>query len=476
MADTAADIRRLIRADGAEPDRAAIAHVLTSTGFLALGAVGAALSLISMAFPAFLPLGYGIIRAATMLALIIGFAILSLIGGAYYVLPRLTGAPLWNENLARLGLIVTAVTTVSGMVLVAAGFGDGGEPFALPWWVDIPMLVGLSIPAVVVLQTIRRRVEHRSYVTIPYVATGLVALPLLYVAGNVPGVTALASALGDLYFSSAVLVAVVLLMAVGLVYYAIVKQGDRPLAGRQLAQVGFWSLLFGTGWFGVAQMAGGPVPDWLGAVAAVLGLALPVGAVATAATVINTVEGAWRDKEGVHPVALAAVAGCGFVVVITTIAAVAGFRSAAALVALTPFWEGINYGLLLGAFPLLIASWTYQALPAMMGRRLYSAALARRHVRLTVVGTGSLVLLMVLAGLTTGYSWAGGAFTGAFSAVGEGWAAAAGPGGVFLGLAVAAGLVAVGANLLLASLIFRTVTQGHVTAQEVLVARRAPDE
>lgn len=469
MPDTATDIRTLIRADRTRPDSAAVAHVVVSIGFLAVGSLAALAGLLSMAFPSFIPLGYGLIRAITMLSLLVGFATLSVVGGAYYVLPRLTAAPLWNERLAGLGLLLIAATTAIGIVVVGAGFGDGAEPFALPWWLDLPMLAGLAIPALVALQTVRMKSENRTYVTIPYVLVGLTAMPILYLAANLPGLTSLASALGDLWFSAAYPVAGVLLTAIGLGYYAVVKE-DRPLAGRQLAWIGHWSLLFGAGWFGVAQIAGGPVPDWLGAVAAAGGLAFPVGMIASAAALISTLEGSWRGEDGTDPIVMTAVAGTGLGVVVAILAAVAGFRSTATLVAFTPYWEAITYGLVLGVIPLLIASWTYQALPRMTGRSLSSHDSIRRQVRLTLLGTGGLVLVLVLAGLVTGYSWAGGAFTGTFAAVGEGWAAASGPGRILTGLAVVPGLVAVLGNLGLASVVFFTITQGRAGTQEVLVA------
>jgi cbb3-type cytochrome oxidase subunit 1 len=169
---------------------------------------------------------------------------------------------------------------------------------------------------------------------------------------------------------------------------------------------------------------------------------------------VNTLEGSWRSDEGTDPVVMTAVAGTGLGVLVAVLAALAGFRSAATLVAFTPYWEAVNYGLVLGVIPLLIASWTYQALPRMTGRRIFSRDDVRRQVRLTLLGTGGLVLLLVLAGLATGYSWAGGAFTGR----------------IFTGLAVVPGIVAVLGNLGLVAVIFLTITQGHVGTQEVLVS------
>lgn len=477
MADTSTDIRALMRADRTEPDSEAVAHVVAATFFLALGAIGAAIGLLAMSFTSFVPLGYGIIRPLTMLAAVIGFGALSVTGGAYYVLPRLTGAPLWNERLARTGLLVTAATTLVGMVVVGVGLGDGGEPFSLPWWIDLPMLLGLSIPPMVAVMTVRDRVENQTYVTVPYVVTGLAAMPLIYLATNIPGLSPVATTLGHLYFSSAFLVAGVIFASLGMVYFAVVKHGDRPLAGRQLAQVAFWSLLFGAGWFGIAQITTGPVPEWLSTVTSVLGLGLPVGFLAATANLATTIEGDWRqDDDRVDPVLASALAGSILGIVVGGLAALGAFRSTATLVAFTSFWEGINYAMILGVVPLLAGGWLSHSIPRMTGRQLFSADLARRHVRLTVIGAGGIVLLLGLGGLVTGYSWAGGAFTGAFSAVGEGWGAAAGSGRVFIGIGILAGWVAVAGNLTLASLLFRTITQGRVSTQEVLVTNLGEEE
>lgn len=468
MAETATDIRSLIRADRTQPDSAAVAHVVVSIGFLAVGSLAALAGLLSMAFPSFIPLGYGVIRAITMLSLLVGFATLSVVGGSYYVLPRLTGAPLQNERLARLGLLITATTAAVGIVAIGAGLGDGGEPFALPWWLDLPLLAGLTIPVLVAGTTVHHKSEHRIYVTIPYVLIGLSAMPILYLAANLPGLTSLGSTLGDLWFSSAYPIAAIVVPVIGLGYYSVVKDG-RPLAGRQLASVGLWSLVFGAGWFGVSQLAGGPAPDWLGAVAAAGGLAFPVGMIATTASLIATLEGSWRSQADSDPVIMAALAGTGLGVVVSVLAALAGFRSTATLVAFTPFWEAITYGLALGVIPLLIASWTYQAIPRMTGRRLTTIETVRRQVRWTLLGSAGMVLFLVVAGLIAGYSWAGGAFTGTFAAVGDSWATATGTSRLFVGLAIVPGLVAVLGNLGLASVIFVTITQGRVGTQEVLV-------
>lgn len=468
MAQTA-DITTLIRNDRTQPDSAAVAHVVVGAGFLALGAAAAGIALLSMLFPSFIPLGYGIWRPIAMLALLTGFGTVSLVGGCYYVLPRLTATRLWNEPLAWVGLAIISGVTLTGMVIVGIGLGDGMEPFSMPWWLDLPLMVGLSIPPTVALQTLRRRSEIRAFVSVPFVLVGLGSLPLAFAAGNIPGLGSGPSTLGSA-FTSAAYPLLLVFLGVGLVHYSLIKQLDRPLPGRQLAQVAFWSLLFSLGWFGIAQLVGGPIPTWLGLIAAVLGLGFPVGMLAASASLTGVIDRGWRGvDDGVDPVVLATVGGIVFGLIVATVAAMGGFRSIATLIALTPFWEGVTYGLVLGVLPLLVAGWSYHSLPRMTGRAVFTPELARRQVRLTLYGAGGLFASLVLAGIVAGHSWAGGSFLGGFSAVGEGWDAAFGPARLFVGIGLAFGIVAVFGNLGLASVIARTITRGPATTQEVLV-------
>ena len=81
-------------------------HILVSSIFLGVAGVFYTLSLIAVVFPSVLPtaLSYGRVRPAAMALAMIGWLVISFTGAAYYVLPRLTGAQLWNPGVARLGL------------------------------------------------------------------------------------------------------------------------------------------------------------------------------------------------------------------------------------------------------------------------------------------------------------------------------------------------------------------------------------
>jgi len=479
LADTrTADIRTLLGGGSAE-DRLAVTHFLVGAVFLIVGGILQLLSLIALRFAYLFPISYGRLEPAANLSLMIGFATISLVGGVYYVLPRLTGTRLAMTRLAGLGLLGMAGLTGLGVVTIFLGLGDGGQPLALPWWLDIPLAGALFVPALATISTIRSREEKRSFVTLWFVLGGVVWLPLLYLAHlvmYVPGVSSVTSAYAQSFFSGGFVTMFLVTVGSGLLYYTTVKEMDVPLASRQLALVGFWSLGFASVWWGAAQLIFGPGPGWVAGVAAALGLAWPIGALANAANVSMTLEGSWTGL-GERPAVLSGVLGLYLGVGVAVVASLAGFRSVAAVTSLTAFWEAVEYVSLSGLAALLISGASFAGLPRMVGRQLESPTKARRFQRLTITGSVGVLMSMGAAGILSGYSWIAGSNGGAYVDAGEGWAA--GLGATYDTLILVALLFAM---VLLAglggyaSIIFGTVARGKAIPQEVLVSRVTADE
>jgi cbb3-type cytochrome oxidase subunit 1 len=446
--------------------------------FLVLAGVLELLALFSLRFAGLAPISYGRAEAMANITVMLGFLVLTLAGGIYYVLPRLTGARLWRRELAYLGLLGVSGLVVLDLLAVVFGLGEGRQPFGLPWWLNLPMLAVLVIPFAVTMMTIRRREEERSFVTLWFVIGGSAWLPLLYfvyTAGHLPFVSSLGQAYSDLFFSAGFVTLWVFTVGSGLFYYTLVKEVDVPLASRQLAYVGFWSLGFAAAWWGSAQLVFGPGPGWIDGVSAALGLAFPIGAIANASNASLTLQGHWeelRDKPGV----VAGVVGLYLGVAVSILAAFAAFPSVGSVTALTAFWEGIEYAALYGVGALLAAGIVFEAMPRLAGRELASFERPRSFTRLTVIGVGGVSVSMIAAGLVTGYSWVAGPNSAAYVNAGEGWGAGAGTTDVLLLVAFGFGIVAFLGQLAFAATVIGTVTSGRAVPQEVLVYGPDPDD
>jgi cbb3-type cytochrome oxidase subunit 1 len=454
-----------------DEDRVAVAHFLVGAVFLVLAGVFELLALFALRFGGLAPISFGRAESMANLTVMLGFLVITLSGGIYYVLPRLTGTRLWRKELAYLGLLGASGLVVLDLLAVVFGFGGGRQPLGLPWWLHLPMLAVLTIPLAVTVMTIRRREEKRSYVTLWFVIGGVAWLPLLYLVytiGHLPFLSALGETYSDLFFSAGFVTLWVFTVGSGLFYYTVVKELDIPLASRQLASVGFWSLGFAAAWWGSAQLVFGPGPGWIDGVSAALGLAFPIGALANASNVSLTLQGHWeelRDKPGV----VSGVIGLYLGVAVAILASFASFPSVGSVSALTAFWEAIEYAGLYGVGALLAAGITFEALPRVAGRELTSLDRPRSFNRWTVIGVGGTAVSLIAAGLVSGYSWVAGSNSAAYVNAGEGWGAGAGAADVLLLIAFGFGIIAFLGQLAYAATVIGTVTIGKAVPQEVLV-------
>ncbi len=465
-----ADIRALLGA-GADEDRVVTAHFLVGALFLALAGLLELLTLFTLRFGDLTPISYGRLESMANVAMMLGFLVISLCGGIYYVLPRLTGARLWRRQLATGGLLLIAGLVLLDLLAVVFGFGGGRQPFGLPWWLHVPMLVALCVPFVITWMTIRNRDEERTFVTLWFVIGGVTWLPLLYLAyfaGDLPFVSSLGSTYSDLFFSAGFFTLWVLAVGTGLFYYTLVKELDIPLASRQMAFVGFWSLGFAAVWWGTAQLVFGPGPGWLDGVAASLGLALPIAAVANAANASITLQGHWEDIDD-KPGVLSGMIGLYLAVAVALLASFASFPSIGSVTALTTFWDAIEYAGLYGVGALLTAGVVFEALPRVAGRGARSLNRHRSFNRLTVIGVGGVLITLLAAGMVNGYAWIAGSNSAAYLNSGEGWAAGSGAAEVLLLAAFGFGIVAFLGQLAYSAAVVGTVFSGKAVPQEILV-------
>jgi len=428
-ADTQTADNRALREERRQESRTAAQHFMVGAGFLVLAGELQLLALLSLRFDDLFPISYGRLAPMADFTMMIGFVAVSLIGGAYYALPRLTGARLWGRDLAASSLVGLTAAVFVGLFSIAFGAGGGRQPFGLPWWLDAALVFLLAAPALVAVGTVANRVEKRSYVTLWFVIGGLLWLPLLYLtylSGALPYFHSIAVEYHNVFFSAGFTTMFVFTVGTGLLYYTMVKELDVPLASRQLALIGFWSLGLASVWWGDAQLLFGPSPEWVSGVGAALGLAFPVGALVNAVNISLSLEGAW-DEVRERPAVRAGVVGAYLGVGVAVMAALAGFRSIASVTSLTAFWEAVEYAALAGVGALLVASVAFAAMPRLINRRL-PVNRAKAFITLTLTGAVGVLISMSAAGVVSGYSWVGGSNAVAYVDAGDGWAAGLGSG------------------------------------------------
>lgn len=476
MTATAAEDNVETRAgrSGFEYERAALGHLLTSTAFLVLAGLLITIAVFELRFPSTFSgfLAYGRVRVAAVNAAALGWLTLGLVGGIYYVLPRLTGTRLAHEGLARLNLGFSLLVYLVATVTPVAGWAVGRGALGLPVWASAAVIATLFIPLYVTISTIRNRNEPTGYPTLWYVTTGLVWLLGAAVVGSIPGLSTLATTLQRSFATNGIVMMWIIGAGTGLTYYALHKASGTALKSRSLAFAGFWSLAVAGAWAGQARVIWSG-PEWLASVASTASVAVLVAALITAYNLLAGLGDQWSSVSG-SPVLRAAVSGTVAYLGLSALATAGSFRAAGSVIGFTTFWDGVDFGFFFVVGGLWLAAITYQALPNLTGREVFSDSSARTHVRLTLIGGGGTAFLLVVGGALAGFTWTGGANSGAFVSAGEGWAATTGAIGIVYALAAFTAVLAFLGQLTYALNVYRTVTSGTATEVEVLVEREDP--
>lgn len=465
-------------AETSPSDSAARVNLFVGLGFLVLAAGAWFLVQLKLAFPSFIEdsalLTYGRLRPLAMNATVYGWTTFAGVGAAYFLVPRLTGAALSRAEIARAWTPVAAIITTAHVLAPWLGLSEGRELLEAPWYLDVALIVALTVPTVLVTQTLLQRREPTIFVTLWYVVGGLYWLVGTLVVAVLPGLTSVAAALQGAFAWSSILGLWVLGLGIGVGYYVILRETDQPLFSRTLAQAGFWTLAVAQAWVGPVRLIFGPAPDWLETVAVTLSVALFVGAVAVATNFVRTLEGAW-DRVSESPALRFTIVGTVGYLLIAALWSISAFRSVAAVVGFTQWWDGIVYGLVLFTSLAFLAGFYHHAFPRLLGRRLYSEDLATTNLRLHIVGIGGSMVLLLIAGLVAGFTWAGGSYSGLVPAAGETFSATTDGVGLLWALLVIFGILASAAMLTFVLHMYRTFTSGDAAPREVVVTAAAPN-
>ena len=463
---------------GGQREVAASGLMLLSCLLLLAGAGLLSVMFIKLAVPTLFAdtafLSYGRLRPAALSMLVYGFGGTLAQAIAYYLTPRLVGAPLRHQTLALLAGSAHAGLVLIGVLVVLFRGPAGPELAEFPPLLDWPVVAVSLVPALIVTSMIRERTEEGTYVSLLYVIGAVWWYPALYVTGSIPDLPGIGPFLQTSLVAGGMLMLVFPAAALGGAYYVLVKESGRPLFSGPLARAGFWTLAGSALLATPSRYLGGPAPDWTETVAVAASMGLALSALAVMANIGLTLSGDWETARG-SVVARMVLAGTVAYSLITLLMGASGFRSVAAVVGLTTWYDGLITGLMLVAIPALGLAFVYYAFPRTTGRELSGTETVTRGLRLTLWGGGAAAGSLAVAGLATGLTWNWAIASGARANSGIGFSDTLAGIDTLFTLAALASVVAVVGIALLAWAAVGTYLAGPARAVEILIPVTASD-
>ena len=240
-------------------------------------------------------LTFGRIRPIHLNLVGYGWCSMAGIGVALWLIPRLLKTELVGARYALVGGALWSVGVLAGTVALGAGHSDGLEWLEYPWRIDILLVIGGALVGFPMwLTLLRRRVKHL-YVSVWYIAAGLLWFPILFLVANWPGLHfGVQQATMNWWFGHNVLGLWFTPLGLAAAYYFIPKVLGKPIHSYNLSLLGFWSLAFFYSQVGGHHLIGGPVPSWLISISIVQSMMMIVPVVAVAINQHLTVLGNFR--------------------------------------------------------------------------------------------------------------------------------------------------------------------------------------
>jgi cytochrome c oxidase cbb3-type subunit I len=306
MGDAAQGAPHMTAADNAARERAdqstslVVGVCLTlSVMWLVLASLAGLVSSLKMHMPDWLTqyawLTFGRIRPIHLNLVGYGWCSLAGIGVALWLVPRLLKTELVGAKYALIGGALWSVGVFLGTVAIALGYSDGLEWLEYPWQIDILLVVGGALVGFPLWLTLLQRKVKHLYVSVWYIAAGLLWFPILFLIANFPGLHfGVQQATMNWWFGHNVLGLWFTPLGLAAAYYFIPKVLGKPIHSYNLSLLGFWSLAFFYSQVGGHHLIGGPVPSWLITISIVQSMMMVIPVFAVAVNQHMTVLGNFR--------------------------------------------------------------------------------------------------------------------------------------------------------------------------------------
>jgi cytochrome c oxidase cbb3-type subunit I len=228
-------------------------------------------------------LTFGRIRPIHLNLVAYGWCSMAGIGVAIWLIPRLLKTELVGGKYALIGGALWSAGVLIGAIAIGLGYSSGLEWLEFPWQADVLLVVGGALVGFPLWMTLLQRKVKHLYVSVWYIAAGLLWFPVLLLVANIPGLHfGVQQATMNWWFGHNVLGLWFTPIGLAASYYFIPKVLGKPIYSYNLSLLGFWSLAFFYSQVGGHHLIGGPVPSWLITISIVQSvmMVIPVFAVA----------------------------------------------------------------------------------------------------------------------------------------------------------------------------------------------------
>ena len=360
-------------------------------------------------------LSYGRLRPLHTNAVIFAFGGCALFATSYHVVQRTCQTPLFLPGLAKFTFCGWQLVILAAALTLPLGFTQGKEYAELEWPIDLLIAVVWVSYAIVFFGTIGIRKVRHIYVANWFFGAFIIAVALLHIVNSAAIPVSLTKsysayagvqdAMVQWWYGHNAVGFFLTAGFLGMMYYYIPKQAERPVYSYRLSIVHFWALIFTYMWAGPHHLHYTALPDWAQSVGMVFSLVLLAPSWGGMINGIMTLSGAWHKLRD-DPILKFLIVSLSFYGMSTFEGPMMSIKTVNALCHYTDWTVGHVHSGALGWVGLISMGSLYYLIPRMFGRKqMYSVRAIELHFWIATIGIVLYIAAMWIAGVMQGLMW-----------------------------------------------------------------------
>ncbi|QDC79641.1 cytochrome-c oxidase, cbb3-type subunit I [Candidatus Methylopumilus universalis] len=358
---------------------------------------------------------FGRLRPLHTNAVIFAFGGSALFASSYYVVQRTCQTRLFAGKLASFTFWGWQAVIVAAAISLPLGYTSGKEYAELEWPIDILIAIVWVSYAIVFFGTIAKRQIKHIYVANWFYGSFIITVALLHIvnsaaipAGFMKSYSAYAGvqdAMVQWWYGHNAVGFFLTAGFLGMMYYFVPKQAERPVYSYSLSIVHFWALIFTYMWAGPHHLHYTALPDWVSSLGMVFSLILFAPSWGGMINGIMTLSGAWH-KLRTDSILRFLIVSLSFYGMSTFEGPMMSIKTVNALSHYTDWTVGHVHSGALGWVGLVSMGTLYFLVPRLFGQKqMYSIKAIELHFWMATIGIVLYITALWISGVMEGLMW-----------------------------------------------------------------------
>ncbi|MCQ9374240.1 cytochrome-c oxidase, cbb3-type subunit I [Methyloversatilis sp. XJ19-13] len=358
---------------------------------------------------------FGRLRPLHTNAVIFAFGGCALMATSFFVVQRTCHTRLFAPWLAGFVFWGWQTVIVLAAITLPLGYTQGKEYAELEWPIDILITLVWVSYAIVFFGTIAKRKTPHIYVANWFYGAFILAVAMLHLVNSaaIPAdfmksysaYAGVQDAMIQWWYGHNAVGFFLTAGFLGMMYYFVPKQAERPVYSYRLSVVHFWALIFTYMWAGPHHLHYTALPDWTQSLGMVFSLILLAPSWGGMINGIMTLSGAWH-KLRTDPILKFLITSLSFYGMSTFEGPMMSIKTVNALSHYTDWTIGHVHSGALGWVAMISIGSIYYLIPRLFGQeKMYSVPAISIHFWMSTLGVVLYIAAMWIAGVMQGLMW-----------------------------------------------------------------------